>query len=188
MSTRTFGRNSDRGRARYVALLCLALLIAACTATVAAPARRPKAGGLPLTPGTGVPAGCEVTRPPDPGFVPPALWPSQPPEDRFWYGDASLWTALPPDGSWPQLARGEKLWWWSEQFDVSEDATPDLSVTAERIDGAAPPYQAAKATIGYHESLGQAMLVGVELPSSGCWQFTGEYKGSRLSFVVWVAP
>jgi hypothetical protein len=32
------------------------------------------------------------------------------------------------------------------------------------------------------------MLVGAYVPTSGCWEITGEYKGEKLSFVVWVQP
>jgi hypothetical protein len=53
----------------------------------------------------------------------------------FWFGQASLWTALPESGSWRQLALGEKFWWWSQEFDVQEDSTPGLAITARRLDG-----------------------------------------------------
>jgi len=130
---------------------------------------------------------CQVTQPPEPAFIPPEPWPSEPADtDKFWYGDIGLWTALPTDGSWPQLALGEKFFWWSEEFDVSEDETPDLTVTATRLDGDVPPFQVSKATNAYHESFNWAMLIGVELASPGCWEFTGQYKGHQLSFILWV--
>lgn len=135
---------------------------------------------------------CPVTQPPDPPFIPADPWPSQPPEKgQFWYGDSRLWTALPTNGSWRQLALGEKFWWWSEEFeelDVFEDDTPDLTVTARRLDVDAPPFRVTEATNGYHESFHWAMLIGVELASPGCWEFTGQYKGHRLSLVLWVPP
>jgi len=130
---------------------------------------------------------CPVTRPPDPLFVPPDPYPPQPPDgDRFWYGENGLWTALPEDGSWRQLAMGEKFWWWSKEFDVTEDSTPDLQVTARRLDGTAEEFQVSGATNGYHPSFHWAMLIGVQLASPGCWKFTGEYNGQQLSFVLWV--
>ena len=132
---------------------------------------------------------CPVTRPPKSPFIPPEPWPSQPPgKDQFWLGDNGLWTALPASGSWRQLALGEKFWWWSEEFDVTEDAMPNLTVTARRLDGDAPSFQVSEATNGYHESFNWAMLIGVELASPGCWEFTGQYKGHQLSFVLWVPP
>ena len=130
---------------------------------------------------------CPVTQPPDRAFVPPSPWPAQPPgKDRFWFGDAGLWTALPSSGSWAQLARGEKFWWWSEDFDVPEDPTPDLEITARRIDGTAPSVWVTEATNGYHDSFNWAMLAGIQLPEAGCWEFTGQYQGHQLSLKVWV--
>ncbi len=130
---------------------------------------------------------CPVTQPAEPSFIPPEPWPSKPPgETQFWFGDSGLWTALPIHGSWRQLAYGEKFWWWSEEFDVSEDPTPDLAVSARRLDGDAPAFQESEATNGYHESFNWAMLMGVTLPSPGCWEFTGHYKDHTLVFVLWV--
>lgn len=130
---------------------------------------------------------CPVTQPPDAPFVPPNPYPPQPPgDDQFWFGESGLWTALPRSGSWRQLALGEKFWWWSEEFDVSEDTTPDLLVTARRLDASAPDFQVSEATNGYHHSFHWAMLVGVQLPEPGCWAFTGQYNDHQLSFVLWV--
>jgi hypothetical protein len=30
------------------------------------------------------------------------------------------------------------------------------------------------------------MLTGVYTPTPGCWEITGDYKGQKLSYVVWV--
>ena len=32
------------------------------------------------------------------------------------------------------------------------------------------------------------MLSGVYVPIPGCWEISGDYKGQKLSFVVWVQP
>jgi hypothetical protein len=130
---------------------------------------------------------CPVTQPPETAFIPPRPWPAQPPgHGRFWFGHDGLWTALPDGGSWRQLALGEKFWWWSKEFDVAEDTTPDLTVTARNLGDKTVTFQAREATNGYHESFHWAMLMGVELPSPGCWEFSGQYKGHQLSFVLWV--
>ncbi|MBA4181621.1 MAG: hypothetical protein C0506_13605 [Anaerolinea sp.] len=130
---------------------------------------------------------CPVTRPPDPGFVPRKPYPAAPPmKDSFWYGTPSLWTELPINGAWPQLALGEKFWWWSEDFDARAEPNPDLVITARRLDGAAPPYRTGWTTHGWSADLYEAMLVGFELPTTGCWEITGEYRGRRLVVVQWV--
>jgi hypothetical protein len=130
---------------------------------------------------------CAVTRPPQPAFIPPDPWPSRPPDaGQFWYGEGGLWTALPEEGSWRQLAFGEKFWWWSAEFDASLEPAPDLTLTAQRLDGDAPFFQISDATHGFHKSFYMAMLIGVELPSPGCWEITGQYHGHELTFVLWV--
>ena len=30
------------------------------------------------------------------------------------------------------------------------------------------------------------MLVGLDIPDSGCWQITGRFEDEELAFVVWV--
>ena len=135
---------------------------------------------------------CPVTRPPDSPFVPPSPWPAQPPgAHEFWFGSAGLWTALPNSGAWRQLAIGEKFWWWSERYstsDVAKDHPPDLVVSASPLGTLASTFHTSQATNGFHSSFNQAMLVGVTLPSSGCWQFEAEFMGSQLSFILWVPP
>ena len=176
-------------RSHSLLFAALALLVAACNppgASAAGVANTKASHGT-----TSAIAGlsdCPVIQPPEPPFIPPSPWPEQPPglPYEFWFGDDNLWTALPISGSWRQLALGEKFWWWSEEFDVHEDATPDLVVTARRLDGDAPALHVSEATNGYHESFNWAMLIGVILPSPGCWEFTGQYKGHQLSFVLWV--
>jgi hypothetical protein len=136
-----------------------------------------------------VAAGCPVTRPPDPPFV-PADGPQRPPDyyDAFWYGTDALWAMPPFDGTWP-LDRGEDGWytqkafWWSEDF---AETVPDISVTGRRLDGPAAPIRADHPT-NAGADFGLAMLVGIELPTPGCWELTATYRGHSLSYVVYVA-
>jgi hypothetical protein len=156
----------------------LALLIAACS-----PAGFPQAeAAAEVSLKT-----CPVTAPPEPPFVPPAPFPAVPPNaGEFWYGTAALWTTLPEDGAWGQLARGEKFFWWSAEYDVKAELVPDLTITGRRLDAEAPSFETSEATNASHKSFGTAMLVGVELPTPGCWEITGTYRGERLSLVVLV--
>jgi hypothetical protein len=32
------------------------------------------------------------------------------------------------------------------------------------------------------------MIAGVDIPSPGCWEITGDDGGENVKFVVWVAP
>lgn len=176
-------------RSHLLLFATLALLVAACNSPRASAAGEVDTKASPeTTSAIGGLSDCPVTQPPEPPFIPPSPWPAQPPGRpyEFWFGDDGLWTALPIGGSWRQLALGEKFWWWSEEFDVYEDDTPDLIVIANRLDGDASAFQTIGATNGYHESFNWAMLIGVKLPSPGCWEFTGQYKEHQLSFVLWV--
>ena len=144
---------------------------------------------FPLTP----PADCPITVPQDPPFVPPPPYDKLGFEGEFWYGSNSLWTAIRQNGIWEALPHNpagytQKVFWWREGYSISEEPEPALTVTAERLDGQAPPVRGSKATNASAGDIGSAMLVGVDLPTLGCWEITGEYGGSELSFVVWVAP
>jgi cytochrome c2 len=136
------------------------------------------------------PETCPITKPPEQLFRPPDPYPERAPyEGEFWYGAPALWTMLPVDGRWDQLAHGEKVWWWREGFSASDEPQPELWVTARRLDGNAPIARSGPpATNGYHQDFHSAMLIGLQVASPGCWEITGHYHGQSLSFVVWVGP
>lgn len=142
------------------------------------------------TPPAKPPESCPVTQPPDPPFMPSAPVPATAPNaGQFWYGEEDLWTMLPVDGTWAQLARGEKVFWWREGYDGSEEPEPELAMTARRLDGPAPEVHSdPPATNAYHPDFHWAMLQGFTVSTPGCWEITGNYGGHELSFVVWVAP
>ena len=81
----------------------------------------------------------------------------------------------------------DKLFWWRQGYDGETESRPDLSVSARRIDGAAPTVHVSRATNARHEDFGGwAMLVMVEFPAAGCWEVKGQYGSETLSFVVQV--
>lgn len=148
--------------------------------------RSPGAAPAGSAPGTSNPAeACAVTRP-DPPFAAPSPYPaSAPDDDAAWYGSPQLWTMLALEGAvWelPQLV--EKTWWWSAAWDSGREPEPPITVSGTRLDGpgtftAGPGTNATSPDLG-----GEAMLVGVEFPSAGCWQVTAEYREATLSIVV----
>lgn len=173
---------------------CLALVSCApsvATQKPATPTLSPNATPLTNTP----PSTCPITRPPDVPFAPPAPYPARPPDryaGQFWYGSPELWTMLGTDGTWSALPRGadgysQKVFWWREGYSADAEATPALTVSGERLDAATPPFEAKGAT-NASADFGQAMLIGINIPTDGCWKITGHYHGHDLSFVVWVAP
>ncbi len=141
----------------------------------------------------GPPADCPITAPQDTPFVPPPPYDHLGFDGEFWYGSNSLWTAVRQNGTWEALPHNpggytQKVFWWREGYSIGEEPEPALIVTAERLYGDAPVVTASKATNASASDIGSAMLIGVDLPTLGCWKITGNYKEEELSFVVWVAP
>jgi hypothetical protein len=140
------------------------------------------------------PAGCAVTQPQISAFVPPAPYsPNAPSVDEFWYGTDSLWTTLPASGIWwalPHNAEGytQKIFWWRKGYSTEAEPQPNLSLTGERLGTSPLTFTRTGATNARAEDIGEAMLMGVDIPSLGCWKITGKYAKAELSFVIWVAP
>ncbi|MBX3061663.1 MAG: hypothetical protein KF726_01735 [Anaerolineae bacterium] len=180
---------------RLVLTLLCTLVLTACSPLVEVPLAwfiggysSASSSALSATP----PSDCEVTLPSDPLFVPPADYMPEP-AYGFWYGTDELWTELPLDGVWaslPQQPEGyfQKLPFWSDGFWWLDDPQPSLSVTGRRLDGDAAPAIMSMASGIYAENEGSLMLLGATFPTPGCWQITAEYKGSTLSYVIWIAP
>ena len=146
---------------------------------------------------SGPPATCPVRRAPSPPFVPPAPYPAATGPGAFWFGTQKLWTNLPVDGTWKGLphyrpkdsAFRNKLFWWHEGYDWRAENLPELTVTGRRLDSPAPPLATDKhANNGWtNDPHHPFMVAGVFIPTLGCWEITGDYKGDKLSYVVWVA-
>ena len=139
----------------------------------------------------GVPESCPVTVPGDNAFAPSSKAPEGPPPlyEAVWFETPELWTMINPQGETTdkRWLHGEKTFWWSDNFSVMGELEPDITVTAEHLDGSAPTVEAGgPGTNGSHPTLGNFMLVGLELSQPGCWKLTAQYKDATLSYVVWV--
>lgn len=153
-----------------------------------------------LTPGGGA---CVVTAPPQPGVVPPDPFPATS-LVGVWYGTDDLWTELPHQGT---VLRGlpadtdgsltTKTFWWNWDYSwtlgdpattdagpTAEQITPDITVTARRLDAPAPPVEENRGTNAYTPETHSSMLVGLDLPTAGCWELTATYQNAQLSYVV----
>ena len=125
-------------------------------------------------------AQCLTTLPPNPPFVPPEPYLQQTQVNgMFWYGTDALWTDLIINGRWEMrnnVANGKgyttKLTFWSRDFDGRKELEPKLIVTGKRLDGDAPSVAVA------------AMMIGIDIPTAGCWELTAHYKGHALTFIV----
>jgi hypothetical protein len=139
-----------------------------------------------------VPKSCPVTQPPTPPFVPP--YPIQ--TDGFWFGTDRLWIQLPTEGTWKGLphyrptdtAFRQKLFWWREGYDWHNDPQPMLKVTGKRLDSPAPPLGTDEhANAGWTDDPDHPFIVvGIDIPTLGCWKITGRFEDAELSFVICV--
>ncbi len=145
-----------------------------------------------------VPASCPVTRPPQKPFTPPPPYEREESTKSFLIGTEKLWTALRNSGVWYWAPHKpgheqdvqpltEKTFWGSTEFKWDKEYPPELKVTGRRLDGSAPPLLTLPPTNAFPGPTA-AMLSGVYVPAPGCWEITAEYKGEKLSFIVWVKP
>jgi hypothetical protein len=142
-----------------------------------------------------VPSTCHVTKPTQP-FIPPAGYaaPTQPPGyyNAEWIGTARLWTMVPRSGEvWYGLPQGpdglsQKTYWWSADFDVTHEPHPAISVLGHRLDGPGR-FEVPGPGTNAEADFGSAMLVGVDIPTAGCWQITATYRQASLTYIAWVS-
>jgi len=141
------------------------------------------------------PASCPATTPPAHPFTPPAWY--EPADDDFWLGSEKLWTQGNKSGVWdwePHKPGHEhevqpltvKISWGSVDYYWRKEPRPNLTLTGRRLDGEAPPLLTSTTNIAGPNAEHGFMLSGVYVPTPGCWEITGEYRGEKLSFVVWV--
>ena len=140
-----------------------------------------------------IPSACPVTKPLEHPFIPPAPYPSA---GAFSMGNEKLWTNIPPDGAWLGLSHytpddprfRQKLFWWSNGYDWRIENRPQLTVRGQRLDASASFVTTDEdVSHGWTNDRDHAfMVVGIFIPTVGCWKITGEYKGEELSYVVWI--
>jgi len=113
-------------------------------------------------------------------------------EGRFWYGTPALWTNLPDNGIWQGLPQddtgyGQKAFFWREGYVALDEPIPALTVSGRRLDAPAQTFSFSDATNGWDET-GDFMLMGINIPTEGCWEITAEYQDVKLTYVVMVIP
>ena len=174
-----------------MSVLRLVLLILLLALTASAQQNSPQQTFVP-------PASCPITIAPAKPFTLPPPYEVDNSGKSFLIGTEKLWTVVLKTGVWYWAPRPpghenevqpltEKTFWGSVNFDWKTEYPPELKVTGRRLDGSAPPLLTMTPTNAF-PGPAAAMLVGVYVPTSGCWEITGEYKGEKLSFVVWVQP
>ena len=132
------------------------------------------------------PANCPVTRPYQSSrFASPSGYPGPSP-GHFYFGTDGIWTMLPVDGVLKgSAANGSThawLLWFRHGYTPWVEPTPKLKVDAKRVNGTAQKVVVSPAKFLPRN----IMIVGIDIPNSGCWQITGRFDEEELAFVVWV--
>ena len=176
---------------RYSWFLLPVLLTCSQTATVDSLPR------TAMTPDNVPPESCPVAKAPSQPFVPPAPYLAKAASGSFWFGSKHLWTVLPANGMWKGLPHytpddptfRQKLYWWRVGYGASEEPQPKVTVTGHRLDAEAPQLHVDAAIKGWRnpEPAETFMVVGINFPTLGCWEITGQYQDAQVTFVVWVA-
>jgi hypothetical protein len=137
---------------------------------------------------------CPVTQPPAEAFVPSEPFRQEPYPGHFFYGTEALWTSIPHDPVWygsEGSGYTQKLFYQRDGYFWRDDPTPALFVTGRKIDPTSKEVQTLvtfAATNAYSPDDGSFMLVGADIPSTGCWEITGVYGKDELTYNIWVAP
>ncbi len=130
---------------------------------------------------------CPVTR--GPVFTPPSPF-TRAHRGAMYFGTEALWTAVEPEWSaLPHSKEGyrQKIAWWSMGYDWTREPQPALTITGRRLDAPATPLLQDDRANGSHSDVtGSFIMTGVNVPTEGCWEITGHYKGQDLKFVVLV--
>jgi hypothetical protein len=133
---------------------------------------------------------CPVTNASEQTFVPAAHWGPGP-----WFGTEKLWTRIQMWEYWQKDELGyyvPKLAWFSSAFDwtpehLRKGPTP-LTITGRRLDGPSKPLIFYGPFNAYVPGEGPFITAAVHLPTAGCWEITGHYKGENITFVVKIGP
>lgn len=107
-----------------------------------------------------------------------------------------LWTSVRINGTWSGLLHytladprfRQKTSWSRKGYAWRTEPNPTLTVTGKRLDVSAPPLAADPAKNAFVERDQPWMAVGIFIPSYGCWEITGDFKGEELSYIVRVVP
>lgn len=136
---------------------------------------------------------CPVTKRPRRALLPPAPYNSSPLSGGFLVGSESLWTfvntyADDPRPGGPPYAF--KLIYWHPGLNWHHtDEANGLTIVARRLNAPSSPIVSTHGAsmIGHFSARAPdeiAMMTGLDLPSSGCWEIAAEFKGVHLNYVI----
>lgn len=127
---------------------------------------------------------CEVTLPSTSPV--PAAPSAKNHHSHAWYGSEELAAFIPASGKWygmgPKHGYRDKFWWWAKGYDASLPPLAPLKLTVHRLSGLPYEFEMSSETGGYNDDW-NAILIGLEFPTAGCWQVIGNYQQHKLKVI-----
>ena len=104
-----------------------------------------------------------------------------------WFGTKDMAVILPEDGVWPTTVPGHsisvKLFWFIDGFESGQEG--EFVGSIRRLDEGKNDAVISEPTNAGGPSLGAwTVLTGIDFPSAGCWEVSGQFRGRVLTFVV----
>lgn len=134
---------------------------------------------------------CQTTLAEDRPVAATGAMPASSNSSHTWYGSEALAALIPKNGIWtgmgPESDFGDKFWWWRLGYDAKVEPVPNLVIMARKLDGPTASVRVANATSGFSSNrnvMWNSMLVGMEFPTSGCWEITGTYNATETLTIV----
>jgi hypothetical protein len=109
---------------------------------------------------------------------------------KAWYGSEELAVLVPKNGRWVGMGPAnnyfDKFWLWRRGYDAGTEPRPDLLLVATRHGDPNSKFETGGGTNALNPfGFGDAMLMGVEFPSPGCWRVRVTYgKTKNIEIVV----
>jgi len=109
------------------------------------------------------------------------------PQSQGWFGTEKFAIVLPRDGVWPTTKPGHrisvKLFWYVDGFEPGLER--EFEAKIRRLDNGPNDAKISRTTNAGGPSLGAwTVLTGIDFPSEGCWEISGNFRGKTLVFVV----
>lgn len=107
-------------------------------------------------------------------------------DESNWYGSDALAVHIGPDAVMPTTAPGAliavKMFWRSAGYKPFMER--NLKIKVRELSGAPMTAVVSRPTNAKPPAGEWMMLTGVDFPKPGCFEFTAEYLGQKLKFVI----
>ncbi|MDJ0657596.1 MAG: hypothetical protein QNJ40_25785 [Xanthomonadales bacterium] len=102
---------------------------------------------------------------------------------QLWHGNNRLAIPISANGWWQETAVSNMMFWFSDNLDGESEQEPELNLSVRRMDAEGPAAETSRTYAAIKQPGSWSIFVEVKLPTEGCWEVVGEYKGEVTRFV-----